>query len=66
MVAVQKPRRKIPYKLRKMLLKRALRMRRVRHYQSEQSKTPPVKKRKNVRNYKHIAAVRELEQKELL
>ncbi len=65
---VQKPGRQISYKLRKMFLKRAQKSRRVKqqYYQSEPWDKPPVKKRRNVRNYKHLKAVRELEKKEHL
>ncbi len=60
--AVKKPSRLAPYKIRKMLSKRQRRVRALGDWQpSQQDKV--IKKRRNVRNYKHITAVRELEQK---
>ncbi len=60
--AVKKPSRLAPYKIRKMLSKRQRRVRALGDRQPSQQDRV-IKKRRNVRNYKHIAAVRELEQK---
>ncbi len=51
------------YKLRKMFSKRQARVRARRDRQPTQQDRV-IKKRRNVRNYKHISAVMELEQKE--
>ncbi len=59
----KKPSRLAPYKLRKMFSKRQARVRALGDRQPTQQDRV-IKKRRNVRNYKHISAVRELEQKE--